>query len=263
MGNLRRSTVYMLATLLVTIQPIVAAPQALADLGNCTNHHELRSYGVTDLSHLNASGSQAQIQVKPSALCNPSSGGWTQSSGWVMLQAYKEVGWSQIGWTRTNPDTGGAPQFFYQYTRSGGADTTQFWGNPSNGDARVFKVTWQNASGQDNHIHLIICDANGSNCNDKAETGWNPDNAWPGGKISWIAGETADRETDMPGTGSNRDDFDNIMTRLGTQGWETNSSLTMCRSGPPLSVCGDDYYRYHLQWQNQPTHFEIWTAPLT
>jgi hypothetical protein len=205
----------------------------------------------------NASGSLADIQVRPSDLCSNSGAHSSLSASWSMLSSGTSDQYAQIGWTRTKGRNGGAASYFYQYVGAAGNPHTDWWGNPSNGDEKRFKTTWLNGSGEDNDIHLFLCDSGGGNCVDKQDTGISP-GGWNG--IYGLAkGEVNNRQSDMPGTDGARDNFENLEQRIGTGAWSAHS-LTKCDFDCPIGT-NDNPDRFHFEWATG-NDFRIWTDPL-
>lgn len=63
----------------------------------------------------------------------------------------------------------------------------------------------------------------------------------------------------MPGTSGQRVGFTQIDVKLSSS-W-LDADVSQC-NGPAGSPCGTLYYAYHFSWINNPTSFEIWTAPV-
>jgi len=232
-------------------------PASASAAGNCSTWNYYQ-YGAYMGNSNNASGSLADIQVRRSDLCSNPGSHSSLGASWSMLAAGNAASYAQIGWTRTKGHNGGDATFFYQYRGAGENTHTDWWGNPSNGDEKRFKVTWLNGSGEDNDIHLFICDAGGGNCVDKQDTGLSP-GGWTGGIYALSKGEVNNRQTDMPGTDGARDNFNNLLQRIGTGPWEAHT-LYECDVDCPIDT-DDNPPRFHFEWVSSD-HFRIWTDPL-
>jgi hypothetical protein len=238
--------------------------------------YRLPPSGVTYLA-----GSQADIKVRPNDLCGsaPADGHPVFSNAWAMLQGTGQFdGYAQIGYVRYTTSgcslaNNGCRQFFAEYLRSDFySQVVTHWGTPIQATSYVFKATWKLGTGEDNLIHLILCDSTndnppgGTNCFDRTPAGlnWNPSSAnWQGARASW-AGETNDQITDMPGGPTARAKFLYLKMRRPHFPWEPVTTFTQCTQNESASnpTCSDTYSAYHADWTPASSQFEIWTDPV-
>lgn len=262
----------LVALLAMSFLVVGSAPRAFA-ANSCKNYTSWLYGAYFPPQQTYIAGAQAQIDVRRNDGCSgtPSDGHERRGSAWAMLAQFG-VGTgrlAQVGWIRRS--SCGCLRYFSEYVKNTGPPTILYFGTPSNGDSKVFKVTWKDGSGEDNHIHMIMCDAGGfggTNCVDHTPTGldWNPVSAgWTSSSGIW-SGETHDPSSDMPGTSGTHATFhwNTVLVRNQGNAWFVPDSLTECTNSSALGTCSDTNNRYNFAWtpSSGQEGFDIWTDPL-
>ena len=235
------------------VTPAASAP------ANCNSaHYGNHFWGVKhNASSGKVSGSQANIEVKASALCSPS-GGQTNP----VVQAYAllvETGgtarFAAAGWQR-QPATGRIAFATWCCNSSGGGQFANL-GAVVLGDVFKYKASWQN--GGDDRLHMIFCASDGSLCQDVLQT------SFTGTALNGIRGAitTAANTTDvdLPGLSTNRANYRQILFRESTGPWGTFST-TECKSGAStLSTCNDAGSSRWTLNRVDNSHMQTWSNP--
>jgi hypothetical protein len=213
--------VCLLALWMVVVTGELWASPAGAAAANCaTGSFGQRYEGVgRNPSGARASGSQATIEVRESALCSPPSGKLAQAAAFAGLFQAGGGGFAWVGWDRL---TGGQRYGVYHYSPDGALEYRVTLGSVSLGESFKYKATWKNGTGEDGTIHFIVCAADGSNCTDFGSTPFQG-NTWSDIE-GRIVGNTNTKDADIRGIKTNKNDFTAIMWRDGKGPWQTTTS---------------------------------------
>lgn len=122
---------------------------------------------------------------------------------------------------------------------------TKYYAGPSAGDnVDEYRVVYSKSA---NVIRMVL------NGDIKDRTDLDPLLAWFTPFVSQLFGETWHAESDVPGTASDRVRFGQVQKMRWDGTWVDDDDLWLPEP---------DVWRYHAEWVNRPTRFEIWTHPI-
>jgi hypothetical protein len=194
-------------------------------------------------------GAEAEVDIRSGVLCQGGSGPDTFFTSWVMIANQASSGYAQVGHMFKNFGSV-SHRFFYEYDVGPGGFTRVFWGTPVFGNHHNFRAS---RSTSDGHIHFTV-EGNNPPGSVPGETNFDPLVAWSG-TVAWWSSETAHIGSDVPGTPSNKTNFEFVHHKNNNETWQLqNWNLVALPTACYFSVSevtSDSHFR---SWTNDPNH---------
>jgi len=239
LADLATASVLMLLYLVAT--PVGSA-QAAVSCGIQSATHSGRAY---DPSGYRVRGAEAEIDVRSGVLCQGGNGPDTFATSWVMMVRGDLTGYAQVGHMFKN--TGTSFRFFYEFDRQSSTPFTRvFWGNPVSGNHHNYRAARNTGDG---HIHFTV---EGNNPPGGGETPFDPFDYWTDIFAEWSS-ETAHIGSDVPGTPSNRVDYQFVHHKNNNETWTLQNYVPLVSACyfSVAEVTSDSHFR---SWTNDPLH---------
>ena len=196
----------------------------------------------------NVRGVEAEIDVRSGVLCQSGNGPDTFFTSWVMIANGGGSGYAQVGHMFKNFGTN--HRFFYEYDVGPGGFTRVFWGSPVFGNHHNFRAS---RSTSDGHVHFTV-EGNNPPGSVPGETNFDPFQEWPS-TIAWWSSETAHIGSDVPGTPSNKTNYEFVHHKNNNEVWTLQNWNLVPQPGAcyfsVAEVTSDSHFR---SWTNSPTH---------
>ena len=205
--------------------------------------------GATSAFATSTYGVRADVETNRPALCNASGGSPSVSSAWVMLLPnnaayYAQAGYAKVGLGNSQYNNG----FHYlaQYKTPSGSRPTFISGDP--GTTTHTYAVYLRAS--DDRIHMTRDGVNLLTLNYDTTGTWST--SW-GGEFS---GEAFHKQSDVPGTATDRTRFNYIQRYLGNGGIDFVTTLN------GFTQPSSRYHRHKGAAQVGGQYLDVWTDPL-